>query len=63
MVTKAEAERAMAQGAEWYCIWCCGWFEDDEVMHDHDHGFDDPLCPDCPDSPDVVPADRSYVVD
>ncbi len=52
---------ALKRNYDWGCIWCETLFNDDEVVHDHDESWDEPLCPDCPDQPDLAPLDKYLV--
>jgi len=63
VVSKADCERAVYNGAEWYCVWCESWYDGDEpeVVHEHDVSTDNPLCGLC--DADMVAAERAYEVE
>ena len=63
MVTQVECENAVFNGAEWYCMWCERFYQESNsnVVTDHDHTFDEPLCERC--DADMIEASEAYKYD
>lgn len=63
MVSKADCERAVANGADWWCMWCVEFRPEDhrDVLLDHDHSWGEPLCDRC--DSDMIPASEAYKYD